>query len=203
MILIGQYDSPFVRRVGLALTIYGLAFEHRPWSAFGDAELIRPHNPLTRVPTLVLDDGTALTDSHVILGYLDSLVAPERVLMPRARAGAARVIGLACGAADAGVSLFYEQRLHEATSEVLVARRRGQIAGACVALEDEQAGRRGDFLYEDRITHADIAVAAALRFLDEAHPGLVPELPRLAEHAARLEAMAPFQAIRQPFIAPA
>ena len=42
MILIGQYDSPFVRRVGIALTLYGLAFEHRPWSAFGDADKIRP-----------------------------------------------------------------------------------------------------------------------------------------------------------------
>ena len=56
MILIGQYDSPFVRRVGIALTLYGLPFEHKPWSTFGDAEKIRPYNPLTRVPTLVLDD---------------------------------------------------------------------------------------------------------------------------------------------------
>jgi glutathione S-transferase len=30
MILIGQYDSPFVRRVGIALTLYGMKFEHRP-----------------------------------------------------------------------------------------------------------------------------------------------------------------------------
>jgi glutathione S-transferase len=186
----------------MILTIYGLPYDHRPWSAFGDAEMIRPYNPLTRVPTLVLDDGTALTDSHVILGYLDRLMPPERVLVPQT-ARAARVIGLACGAADAGVSLFYEQRLHQSASEVLVARRRGQIAGACAALEDEQAGRAGDFLYEDRITHADIAVAAALRFLNEAHPGVVPPFPRLTDHAERLEALAPFQAIQQPFVAPA
>ena len=60
MILIGQYDSPFVRRVGIALTLYGMAFEHRPWSVFGDTEKIRPYNPLVRVPTLVLDDGEVL-----------------------------------------------------------------------------------------------------------------------------------------------
>ena len=35
MILIGQYDSPFVRRVAVALTLYGLPFEQRPWSVFG------------------------------------------------------------------------------------------------------------------------------------------------------------------------
>ena len=57
MILIGQYDSPFVRRVGIALTLYGRAFEHRPWSAWGDAERLRSVNPLTRVPVLLLDDG--------------------------------------------------------------------------------------------------------------------------------------------------
>ena len=54
MILIGQFDSPFVRRVGVALTLYGMAFEHRPWSVFGDAEAIAAYNPLRRVPTLVL-----------------------------------------------------------------------------------------------------------------------------------------------------
>ena len=40
MILIGQYELAFVRRVGIALTLYGIPFEHRPWSAFGDADKI-------------------------------------------------------------------------------------------------------------------------------------------------------------------
>eukprot|EP01036_Dinobryon_divergens_P061241 gene61241-81638_t len=73
MILIGQYDSPFVRRVGIALTLYEQAFEHRPWSAWGDADQLRALNPLTRVPTLVLDEGDVLIDSHSILDYLDGL----------------------------------------------------------------------------------------------------------------------------------
>ena len=63
MFLIGQYDSPFVRRVAIAMRLYGIAFEHRPWSMFGDAEKIAPYNPLRRVPTLVLDDGEALIES--------------------------------------------------------------------------------------------------------------------------------------------
>jgi Glutathione S-transferase, N-terminal domain len=52
MILIGQYDSPFVRRVAIALRLYGLPFEHRPWSTFGEGDKIAPFNPLRRVPTL-------------------------------------------------------------------------------------------------------------------------------------------------------
>ena len=63
MILIGQFDSPFVRRVGIALRLYALPFEHRPWSTFGDADCLGAYNPLRRVPTLVLDDGEVLIES--------------------------------------------------------------------------------------------------------------------------------------------
>src|SRR5262245_27303631 len=98
MILIGQYDSPFVRRVGIALTLYELPFEHWPRSTFADAERIRRYNPLTRVPTLVLDDGTTLIESHIILDYLDSIVPVDRALFPRAepeRREALRIAALA------------------------------------------------------------------------------------------------------------
>ena len=85
MFLIGQYDSPFVRRVAIALRLYGIAFEHRPWSTFGDADKIAPYNPLRRVPTLVLDDGEALIESTAILDYLDELVGPDRAMIADAR----------------------------------------------------------------------------------------------------------------------
>src|SRR3954466_1044870 len=81
MFLIGQYDSPFVRRVAIALRLYGLPFEHRPWSTFGDADKIAPYNPLRRVPTLVLGGGEALIESASILDALDELVGPERAMM--------------------------------------------------------------------------------------------------------------------------
>ena len=86
MFLIGQYDSPFVRRVAIAMRLYGVAFEHRPWSTFGDAGKIAPYNPLRRVPTLVLDDGEALIESMVILDHFDELAGPEKAILPRAGA---------------------------------------------------------------------------------------------------------------------
>ena len=208
MILIGQYDSPFVRRVGIALTLYGLPFEHKPWSTFGDADKIRPYNPLTRVPTLVLDNGEVLIESHSILDHLDSLVPAERRMFPSsepARRQALKVAALATGMAEKAVSLFYERVLHKETSEVWVRRCRVQISGVLAALEADRAARKSDYWFGGRIGHADIAVAAALRFIGEAHAGLVSmaEFPALAAHAARLEALPVFRTISQPFIPPA
>jgi len=81
MILIGQYDSPFVRRVAIAMRLYGLPFEHRPWSTFGEGDKIAPFNPLRRVPTLVLDDGEALIESTAILDYLDELAGAQDAMI--------------------------------------------------------------------------------------------------------------------------
>ncbi|MCV3207294.1 glutathione S-transferase family protein [Mesorhizobium sp. YC-39] len=209
MILIGQYDSPFVRRVGIALTLYGLPYAHRPWSTFSDADKIRPYNPLTRVPTLVLDDGEVLIESHVMLDYLDSLVSADRRMFPTtepARHQALKIAALATGLGDKAVSLFYERLLHETVSDLWVERCRKQIRGAMAALEADRSTRSETYWFGgDRIGHADIAVAAVLRFLGEAHPELVSlaDFPALSAHAERMEALPVFQAISQPFIPPA
>ena len=73
------------------------------------------------------------------------------------------------------------------------------------ALETDRAARKTDYWFGDRIGHADIAVAAALRFIGDAHAGLVAmaQFPALAAHAARLEALPAFRTISQPFIPPA
>lgn len=208
MILIGQYDSPFVRRVGIALTLYGLPFEQQPWSIFADADRIRPFNPLTRVPTLVLDDGEVLIDSHLILDYLDSLAPPERRLFPAAepaRHRALKVAALATGMADKGVSLFYEKAMHADVSDAWADRCRTQILGTLAMLEADRADRRGGYWLGPAIGHADIAVAVALRFLADVHPDLMAQasIPALKAHAARLESLPVFQRISQPFVPPA
>lgn len=207
MILIGQYDSPFVRRVGIALTLYGLPFEHRPWSTFADGDKIVPYNPLRRVPVLVLDDGGSLIESANILDYLDELVGPEKALIAErgpARRQALKVCALGTGLADKAVSLFYERALHAQTSETWVGRCQTQIGAALTALEADRAQRTQAYWFGDAIGHADIAVACALRFVRDAHPGVfeAARWPALTKHADRCEALAPFQAISQVFIPP-
>lgn len=208
MILIGQFDSSFVRRVGIALKLYGLPFEHRPWSVFSDKEKIRPLNPLMRVPTLILDDEDMLFDSHLIIMHLETLVPPGRSLWPAAEPDmhrALKVAGLATGFADKGVSLFYEQVLHKEVSPVWVERCRAQIAGALSMLEEDREGRNGSYWFGDRIGHADIAVACAVRHTTEALPDVVAmqDYPALRAHCERLEALPVFREISQPFIPPA
>lgn len=209
MILIGQYDSSYVRRVGIALRLYDMPFEHRPWSVFGDAERIAALNPLTRVPTLVLDDGDVLVDSVTILDHLDELVGPERAMHPRAgapRRQSLRVAMLASGIADKTVSLFYGRRLHEAASAIWEERCLRQIRGTLSALEADAAGHAGPYWFGERIGHADIAVAASLRHMRDSHPDLAAEMdnyPALATRCERLEALPVFREISQPFVAPA
>lgn len=207
MILIGQYDSPFVRRVAIALRLYGVAFEHRPWSVFGDAEAITAFNPLVRVPTLVLDDGLALVESHVILDYLDAAVPVEHRLAPAVepeRHRALRIAALAMGAAEKAVALFYELRLHREVSELWAERCRRQIRGTLDVLEQERASADGEW-FAGRIGHADIALACMLRFVMDAHPDVMApgSRPALLRHSARCEAMPVFREIAQPFVPPA
>jgi glutathione S-transferase len=208
VILIGQYDSSFVRRVGIALRLYDMPFEHRPWSVFGDAEKIAALNPLTRVPTLVLDDGEVLVDSVTILDHLDELAGADRAMHPpsgAARRESLRIATLASGIADKTVSLFYERRLHDTVSAAWEERCLKQIRGTLAALEADRAGRAGPYWFGERIGHADIAVAASLRHMRDSHPDLADlgACPALAAHCETLEAMPVFREISQPFIPPA
>jgi glutathione S-transferase len=207
MILIGQFDSPFVRRVAITMRLYGIAFEHRPWSTFDDAGRIAAFNPLRRVPTLALDDGEALVDSVTILDYLDEIVGPAKAMIAGSgptRRQVARVVALATGLADKSVSLVYERVLHQPVSQRWVDRCVEQITSVLDTLDADRAGRDTPFWFGAAVGHADIAVACAIRFMTEAHGPLFPmaRWPALASHAERCEAMEPFQAIVQPFLPP-
>jgi glutathione S-transferase len=203
MILIGQYDSPFVRRVAVALTLYGFDFEHRAWSVWADADKLAEINPMRRVPTLVLDDGEVLIESSAILDALDEMAGPQRAMLPRSGAERRRglkVCALSTGLGDKAVSLFYEGLLHAAPSQTWIDRCHAQIGGVLTALEADRGRSSSSYWLGETISHADIAAACALRFTREAHPGLFDPArwPRLAAHGEQCEALEAFQAICQP-----
>ncbi len=203
MQLIGMYDSPFVRRVAVTLDLYGMAFEHQNWSVGKDFETIRAHNPLGRVPALILDDGEVLIDSAAILDHLDELAGPQALI---ARSGASRRAALrwmaiATGAADKGVAQLYERRFRppEKAHEPWLERCRAQVEAALAEIDRHVVP--GAFLVEDRFGHADLTAACVFTFLDDA--GLVAGAhDRLRALTAKIEAMPEMKATRRPFHPP-
>jgi glutathione S-transferase len=126
-------------------------------------------------------------------------------LLPRTgplRREALRLAALATGLADKAVTLLYEHvlRTEERRSPVWVNRCQGQIRDTLDVLEAERKARPTPFVLGERVTHADIALACALRFLGEAHPSLYQpaDWPALAAHAARCEDLAELRAVCQP-----
>jgi glutathione S-transferase len=211
MLLIGMFDSPFVRRVAVTMKLLNLPFEHANWSVGKDFDRIREYNPLGRVPTLVSDDGSKLFESAAILDYLDELAGPQRAFLPAAgpdRRNALNLMAIATGAAEKGVMQLYERvfRPEEKWHMPWVERCRQQMSAALAAL-DRHLGERGGsrWLIGERMTQADITAACAFTFLDDAlrvahDPALYRSLGSLA---ARCEALPAFRETRLTFQAPA
>jgi glutathione S-transferase/environmental stress-induced protein Ves len=101
--------SPYARVIRVALREAGLLPQVRESVATlrDPASVLLPYNPVGRVPTLLLADGTVLTETPLILDHLDSLGAPHRLLPPTgpARWAAAARLGQVIGLLD-GVAVW-------------------------------------------------------------------------------------------------
>ena len=211
MMLIGMFDSPFVRRVAISMKRLGLPFEHANWSVGKDFDRIRQYNPLGRVPTLITDDGMRLMESAAILDYLDEIAGPGRALLPASgpdRRVALNLMAMATGAAEKGVMQIYERvfRPEEKRHPPWVERCRLQMSSSLAAI-DRHLGERGvsQWLVGKRMTQADITAVCAFTFLDDAlrvasDPVVYQSLGVLA---ARCESLPVFQETRVAFHAPA
>jgi glutathione S-transferase len=107
-------SSPFVRKVRIAASVLGLDREIglTPADTMNASDTVRLQNPLGKIPSLVLEDGTVLFDSRVILEYLDHRAGGGRIIPTDidARLAALRLQALADGIMDASVLLVYEGR---------------------------------------------------------------------------------------------
>ncbi len=201
MRLIGMLDSPYVRRVAISMTAMGLPFKHEPLSVFRNYDEFAAVNPAVKAPTLVLDDGTVLMDSSLILDYLERLVPAERRLTPTdiaSHAQAQRVVGLALVACEKSVQIVYERNLRPAEKQhqPWVDRVSKQLLAVYGMLESEVDA--GDaWLFGSRPLQADISTAVAWYFTQSLLPGLVDPAahPGLARFSGRAEALAEFRAM--------
>jgi glutathione S-transferase len=210
VLLIGMFDSPFVRRAAISMQLLDIGYEHADWSVGRDFERIRQYNPLGRVPTLVLDDGAVLSESAAILDYLDDRVGPARALLPATgpeRREALKQIAMALGAAEKGREQVYELafRPPDKHHEPWLARCRTQMHGGLAELERYCAARGAQqWLVGASLGQADITVGCAYTFLREAlRPvDLVTRYPRLTTLVERCEALPVFKSTHVAFFTP-
>lgn len=197
MILVGQFDSPVTRRIGITLRHYGLPFSRDTRSVFSDATGVAKISPMTRIPALVLDNGEVLVDSSAILDHLDEIVGPERALVPREGAERRRILqacALAMGVFEKTLAVFYERLFHpaEAVSRVWESRCLSQLAAGLVELERRA---EGPWSCGARLSHADVMLTCAVGFLRLRLPEALPaSLPRLSAIVAACEDLPAFRA---------
>ncbi|WP_248920059.1 glutathione S-transferase [Pseudomonas entomophila] len=191
MKLIGMLDSPYVRRVAISLDLLGVRFEHDPLSVFRTFEAFSRINPVVKAPTLVLDDGSVLMDSTLIIGYFETLSGPDSKLLPQqpqALAAALVTLGLALAACEKAVQIVYEhnQRPAEKLHLPWVERVTGQLLAACTELDKHCASHPSQ---GERPDQAALTTAVVWSFIQLMLPEVVraEEFPALNAHAARLE----------------
>jgi glutathione S-transferase len=193
MQLIGMLDSPYVRRVAVAMLSARIPFEHKPISLFRHIDAFSALSPMLKAPTLIAEDGAALVESGVILEYLATRSSDLAALRPR-DLPAFRALGAALTVMEKAVQVHYERALRGPAerSETWRARVMGQLGVGLAMLE--AAAPEGWF--EAAPGHADIAVACAWGFVQGTIGDVVAtgEYQKLAAYAARAEALPAFRA---------
>lgn len=186
--------SPFGRKVKISLLELGLTdrVEIVAADTTDPTEPLRQQNPLGKIPTLVLEDGSTLFDSRVIVEYLDHLAGGSRIFPAGTeRFAQLRLQALADGICDAALLQVYEVRIRpvEIRHAGWVQNQQGKIDRALAALE----ARPPAFPGRPRI--GEIALACALGYLDlrlegkwrAAHPRLVAWLDAFAAKVPAFE----------------
>jgi glutathione S-transferase len=198
MQLVGMLDSPYVRRVAVALIAANVAFTHRPISLFRHIDEFSKLNALLKAPTLVTDEGTVLMDSNVVLEHLAGAhprVAALTPTEPSQRLRALRSTGMALTVMEKAVQRHYERSLRPADKrhQPWIDRIMGQLAAGLAALEAElpPAGSIGG-----EFCLGDISVACAYGFVRSALSDLFEpnHYPNLSAFCDRAEALPAFRA---------
>lgn len=174
MKLIGSLTSPYVRKVRVVMAEKKLDYEFILENVWADDTSIQQHNPLGKIPCLLMDDHGSLFDSRVIVEYLDTL-SPVGRLIPqpgRDRAATKCWEAIADGVLDAAVAINIENNRREPQfrSEKWIARQRSKIESALESMDkslDDQP-----FCMGVNFSLADVAVGCALGYLDLRCPEL-------------------------------
>jgi glutathione S-transferase len=201
MKLIASKTSPYARKVRVVLAEKRIDFEFAEDNAWNADTKVILYNPLNKVPVMVLEDGTPLYDSRVIVEYLDGVTPVSRLLPEggRERAMVKRWEALGDGIMDAGVAVFLERKRAEAMQgKEWLARQMGKVETAIAAAARELGDRK--FCYGEGLTLGDISLACALFWLEFRLPEIKwrAQYSNLGAWAERMESRPSFAETRPP-----
>lgn len=186
MKLIGNYSSPYVRKVRVVMAEKKLDFQFVIDDVWSAESSIRESNPLGKVPCLIMEGGEALFDSRVIVEYLDTLSPVGKLIPPvgRERVEVKTWEALADGVMDAAqlarVEAVWSGRTDAQRSQVWIERQLDKIQNGLRAMNQGLGDK--PFCTGIHMSLADIAVGCALAYLDFrfAHIDWRAEHPHLA-----------------------
>lgn len=194
MKLIASLTSPFARKTRIVLAEKRIDYDLTvdvPWNA--DTQ-VPEYNPLGKIPVLVMDDGSTLYDSRVIVEYVDTL-SPVSRLIPdgnREKIQVKRWEALADGVCDAAATIFLEKKRVESNQSAdWIVRQESKIRRGLAAMSLELAEK--NWCHGEFYSLADIAVGCALGYLDlrfaqidwrSTHPNLQKLADKLAQRQA-------------------
>jgi glutathione S-transferase len=181
-------NSPYVRKCVVLAIQRGIDRQVELWTVGTTDPALLKVNPLSKVPTLVLDDGTALYDSPVICEYLDSVGDGPKMFPPvgPARWKALRQEALGDGILDATQPRRREIALpQDEGRQTYIALQQGKVKAALAMLEAEADGM-------GMLTNiGEITIACALGYMDfrYANEPWRPGHPKLEAWYAKVSAM--------------
>jgi glutathione S-transferase len=190
MKLIGSLTSPYVRKTRIVFAEKKLEYKFEIENVWEPTTKIQSHNPIGKVPCLLIEENESLYDSRVIVEYLDTL-SPVSRLIPqsgRERANVKCWEALGDGLLDAGVTIVKEkQRPAEQISHDWIERQLGKIHAALKTMSRDLGEQ--SFCTGVNYSLADIAVGCALGYLDFRFPDIdwrtnYPNLAKLYEKIA-------------------
>ena len=154
--------SPFGRKGTFSIAHLGLS-DRVDIGVPDDEDSLRKLNPLAKVPALIIEDGTALFDSRVILEYLDTLSGGDKIIPVEtgARFAALRDAAMADGILEAALLVTYEGRYRpdQTPYEPWLDFQRGKVQRGLAAMSDTPPTATP-------LTVGGIGLACALEYID-------------------------------------
>ncbi len=201
MKLLASLTSPYARKIRVVLMEKRIEVDLVQENIWSAETKVTFHNPLTKIPVMILDDGTSLYDSRVIAEFLDGITPVTRLIPEggRERAMVKRLEALGDGIADAGIAIFLERKRDAAQQgQDWIARQMGKLESGIAAVARELGDRK--FFQGENMNLGDIAVACSLLWLEfrmqevkwrDTYPNLKAWIERMEARPSFIETQPP------------